>query len=196
MRFLRIACLSATVLLAACGKPLQFNATDLTGTEIGSASLTQILKDQTGKPRKLSDFQGKVVVIFFGYTQCPDVCPTVLTKMRDVMTQLGSDAEKVQVVFVTIDPERDTQELLSQYVPAFHPSFVGMYGDATATAAIAKDFKIFYQKHPGTTPGNYTMDHSSGSYVIDAKGKLRLYLKHEDTAPMIAQDIKRLLAES
>ncbi|MBK9521965.1 MAG: SCO family protein [Rhodocyclaceae bacterium] len=195
MRFLRIACLSATVLLAACGKPPPFNATDLSGTEIGSASLTQVLKDQTGKPRKLSDYQGKVIVIFFGYTQCPDVCPTVLAKMRDVMAQLGNDAEKVQVVFVTIDPERDTQELLSQYVPAFHPSFVGMYGDAAATASIAKDFKVFYQKHPGTTAGGYTMDHSSGSYVIDAKGKLRLYLKHEDTAPLIAQDIKRLLAE-
>lgn len=185
----------ATVLLVACGKPAPFNATDLTGTEIGSASQSQVLKDQTGKPRKLSDFQGKVTVIFFGYTQCPDVCPTVLTKMRDVMTQLGSDAEKLQVVFVTIDPERDTQELLAQYVSAFHPSFLGMYGDAAATAAIAKDFKIFYQKQPGATAGSYTMDHSSGSYVIDQRGKLRLYLKHEDTASFIAQDIKRLLAE-
>ena len=153
-----------------------------------------MLTDHNGKPRKLSDFQGKVVVIFFGYTQCPDVCPTVLTKMREVMTLLGSDAEKLQVVFVTIDPERDTQALLAQYVPAFHPSFVGIYGDASATAAIAKDFKIFYQKQAGTTPASYTMDHSSGSYVIDAKGKLRLYLKHEDTAAQIAEDVKHLLA--
>lgn len=196
MRILHLVSLAATFLLLACGKQPPFNATDLTGTEIGSASLMQVLKDQNGKPRKLSDFQGKAVVIFFGYTQCPDVCPTVLAKMRDVMAQLGSDAEKVQVIFVTIDPERDTQELLAQYVPAFHPSFVGMYGDAAATASIAKDFKIFYQKHPGATSGSYTMDHSSGSYVIDPKGKLRLYLKHDDTVPLIAQDIKRLLAEN
>lgn len=196
MRILRLSVLLATTLLLACTKPPSFNATDLTGTEIGSASLTQVLKDHTGAPRKLSDFQGKVVVIFFGYTQCPDVCPTVLSKMREVMTLLGADADKVQVVLVTVDPERDTQALLAQYVPAFHPSFLGIYGDAVATAAVAKDFKIFYQKQPGTTPGSYTMDHSSGSYVLDAKGKLRLYLKHEDTAPLIAQDIKRLLGEN
>ena len=195
MRISRLSVLLATTLMLACGKPPAFNATDLTGTEIGSASLTQVLKDQTGKPRKLSDFHGKVVVIFFGFTQCPDVCPTVLGKMREVMTLLGADADKVQVVLITIDPERDTQELLAQYLPAFHPSFLGFYGDATATAMVAKDFKIFYQKQPGKTPGSYTMDHSSGSYVLDAKGKLRLYLKHEDTAPMIAQDIKRLLEE-
>ena len=194
MRILRWSVLLATTLLLACTKPPAFNATDLTGAEIGSASLNQVLTDHNGKPRKLSDFQGKVVVIFFGYTQCPDVCPTVLTKMREVMTLLGSDAEKLQVVFVTIDPERDTQALLAQYVPAFHPSFVGIYGDASATAAIAKDFKIFYQKQAGTTPASYTMDHSSGSYVIDAKGKLRLYLKHEDTAAQIAEDVKHLLA--
>lgn len=194
MRVLRWSALLATVLLFACGKPPAFNSTDLTGTEIGSTGLAQTLTDHTGKPRKLSDFQGKMVVIFFGYTQCPDVCPTVLTKMREVMSLLGKDGEKVQVVFMTIDPERDTQALLSQYVPAFHPSFLGVFGDADATAAVAKDFKIFYQKSPGTTPGSYTMDHSSGSYVIDAKGKLRLYLKHEDTAPLIAQDLKRLLA--
>ena len=194
MRILRWSVLLATTLLLACTKPPAFNATDLTGTEIGSASLNQVLTDHNGKPRKLSDFQGKVVVIFFGYTQCPDVCPTVLTKMREVMTLLGSDAEKLQVVFVTIDPERDTQALLAQYVPAFHPSFVGIFGDVTATAAVAKDFKIFYQKQAGTTAASYTMDHSSGSYVIDAKGKLRLYLKHEDTAAQIAQDVKHLLA--
>ena len=184
----------ASVLLVACTKPPTFNATDLTGTEIGSAGLAQTLTDHTGKPRKLSDFQGKVVVIFFGFTQCPDVCPTVLTKMRDAMSLLGKDADKVQVVFMTIDPERDTQALLAQYVPAFHPSFLGVFGDANATAAVTKDFKIFYQKNPGTTPGSYTMDHSSGSYVIDTKAKLRLYLKHDDTAAQIAQDLKRLLA--
>ncbi len=194
MGILRWSALLAMALLLACSKPPVFNSTDLTGTEIGSAGLAQTLTDHTGKPRKLGDFQGKVVVIFFGYTQCPDVCPTVLTKMREVMSLLGSDAEKVQVVFMTIDPERDTQALLAQYVPAFHPSFLGVFGDANATAAVAKDFKIFFQKSPGTTPGSYTMDHSSGSYVIDAKGKLRLYLKHEDTAPQIAQDLKRLLA--
>lgn len=193
MRISTFGVLLATLALMACEKPAAFNATDLTGTEIGSAGMSQKLTDHHGKPRSLSDFQGKVVVVFFGFTQCPDVCPTVLGKMREVMTLLGSDADKVQVVLVTIDPERDTPALLAQYTPVFHPSFIGLSGDAAATATIAKDFKIFYQKRPGSTPGSYTMDHSTGSYVIDPQGKLRLYLKHEDTAPLIAQDIKRLL---
>jgi protein SCO1 len=196
MRAARLGALLATLTLLACEKPPAFNATDLTGTEIGAAGMTQKLVDHHGKPRSLSEFQGKVVVLFFGFTHCPDVCPTILGKMSEVMKELGSDAEKVQVVLLTVDPERDTPAVLAQYIPAFHPSFLGMSGDATSTAVIAKDFKIFYQKRPGSAPGSYTMDHSTGSYVIDAKGKLRLYLKHEDTAPLIAQDIKRLLAAS
>ena len=193
MRISTFGALLAALVLLGCERPPTFSATDLTGTEIGSAGMNQKLTDHHGKPRALSDFHGKVVVVFFGFTQCPDVCPTVLGKMREVMTVLASDADKVQVVLVTIDPERDTPALLAQYMPAFHPSFLGLSGDTAAIASIAKDFKIFYQKRSGSTPGSYTMDHSTGSYVIDQQGKLRLYLKHEDTAPLIAQDIKRLL---
>lgn len=181
-----------TALLTGCGKPAPFNATDLTGTQIGTDFA---LSDHYGKSRRLSDFAGKALVMFFGYTQCPDVCPTTLTKMREVMNLMGKDSERVQVVFVTVDPERDTKELLAQYVPSFHPSFIGLFGDSAATAAVAKEFKIFYQKQPGSSPTNYTIDHSAGSYVFDPKGKLRLYIKHGDSATQIAEDLQRLLRE-
>ncbi len=196
--FRAVAALGAalvTALLTGCGKPTPFNATDLTGTQIGTQIGTDFaLSDHYGKPRRLNDFADKAVVIFFGYTQCPDVCPTTLTKMREVMNLLDKDSERVQVVFVTLDPERDTKELLAQYVPSFHSSFLGLFGDAAATALVAKEFKIFYQKQPGSSPTTYTIDHSAGSYVFDPKGKLRLYLKHSDTSDAIAQDLRRLLA--
>ena len=116
--------------------------------------------------------------MFFGYTQCPDVCPTTLAALAEAMKRLGADADRVQVLFVTVDPERDTPELLSQYVPAFDPRFLGLYGDADATARTAKEFKILYQKQPGATPGSYTMDHSAGTYVFDPQGRLRLYVSN------------------
>ncbi len=186
-----VAGLSALV-LAGCdrGKP-GFANTDVTGAEFGRQfSLT----DHHGKPRTLADFQGKVVVIFFGFTQCPDVCPTTMSEMAEVMKQLGPKADRVQVLFVTIDPERDTATLLSNYVPAFDPRFLGLYGDAQSTAAVAKEFKVFYQKVPGKTPGAYTMDHTAGSYVFDPKGRLRLFVKHGQGPAPIAADIDRLLA--
>lgn len=135
----------------------------------------------------MADFRGKAVVIFFGYTQCPDVCPTTLTGMAEAVKLVGADAAKVQVLFVTVDPERDTQELLAQYVPVFNPGFLGLYADAQAIAGTAQDFRVFYKKQPGSTPTTYTVDHSAGSYVYDPQGRLRLYIKHGEKPEVIAR---------
>jgi len=182
---------SAGIVLSACqpGKP-QFRGIDITGVDYAQNLRAT---DFNGQPRTLADFRGKVVVIFFGYTQCPDVCPTTMTEMLQVKQLLGADGDKLQVLFVSVDPERDTQELLSQYVPAFDKRFLGLYGDAEATARTAKTFKVFYQKVPGKTPTTYTVDHTAGSYVYDTQGKLRLFLKHGAGAEPIAQDLRQLL---
>ena len=163
-------CAKAAVLLVAgalalsgCGAGApKFKSSDVTGAGFGRDFA---LTDATGKPRTLADFRGKVVVLFFGYTQCPDVCPTTLAALAQAMKTLGTDAGRVQVVFVTVDPDRDTTELLSNYVTAFDPSFVGLRGDAEAIARTAKEFKILYQKQPGKTPESYTVDHSAGTFV-------------------------------
>lgn len=188
---MRVLLLFVVLLLAACSPSAKFNATDLAGIDWGKDFA---LTDHTGKPRHLADFKGRAVVMFFGYTQCPDVCPGTMGNMREVMLKLGPDAERVQVLFVTVDPERDTPQLLAQYVPAFHWSFLGLYGDAAATAATAKEFKVFYHRQPGQTAFTYSVDHTAGSYVFDPSGQLRLYLRHGETTEHIAQDIKRLLA--
>lgn len=180
-------------ILAGCGQAPQFSSTDITGAEFGrefSAPLT----DHNGQPRRLGDFKGKAVVIFFGYTQCPDVCPTTLSAMTEVLKLLGNDGQRVQVLFVTVDPERDTRELLAAYVPQFHPSFIGLNADLATTAATAMEFKVFYQKQPGSSPTSYTVDHSANSYVYDPQGRLRLYVKHGETPAKITADIKLLLA--
>ena len=152
------------------------------------------LNDQDGKPRTLADFKGKAVVIFFGYTHCPDVCPTTMSEMAAVMKQLGPDAEKVQVLFVTVDPERDTPALLKQYVPAFDPRFIALSGDQEATAKVAKEFRVFYQKVPGKEAGSYTVDHTAASYVFDPQGRVRLFVRHGQGPEPIAQDLKVLLS--
>jgi protein SCO1/2 len=189
LRILLCACLSLALLGCGADKPAFLN-TDITGSDFGKDfSLT----DQTGQHRTLEDFRGKVVVVFFGYTQCPDVCPTTLAELKTVRQQLGSDAGRMQVLFITIDPERDTPQLLAQYVPAFDPSFIGLYGDADATARTAKDFKVFYQKVPGSAPDRYSMDHSAASYVYDPKGRLRLYVRNGQGPEPILHDIKLLL---
>lgn len=193
-KLLALFVMASALLLAACDKPapapLAFNNVDITGAEYArNFSLT----DHTGKPRTLADFKGKVVFLFFGYTQCPDVCPTTMAEMAEVLKLLGPQADKVQVLFVTVDPERDTQQLLSEYVPAFHPSFIGLRGDAAQTAVVARDFKIFYAKSAGTTPDSYSMDHTSGSYVFDQDGKIRLFVRHGKGAASIAQDIRQIL---
>lgn len=177
--------------IAACGPATpKFRGSDVSG--IGYARDFR-LNDPTGKPRTLADFRGKVVVMFFGYTQCPDFCPTTLSELAAVMNKLGADAARVQVLFVTVDPERDTPELLSRYVPAFHPSFLGLYGDAAATAATAKEFKIVYQKQPGSTPGAYTVDHSAGTYIFDPQGRIRVYESYGQGPEVLAHDIGELL---
>ena len=192
----RILCFVLAMLLvplAGCARnePASiFQDTDITGAEFGrDFSLT----DHTGQPRRLADYKGKVVVLFFGYTQCPDVCPTTLMGMVEVMKLLGKAAANVQVLFITLDPERDTKDLLAAYVTQFDPSFVGLYGDKPTTAATALGFKVFFQKQPGSTPKTYSIDHSANSYIYDPQGKLRLYVKHGEEPAKIAADIKLLL---
>jgi protein SCO1 len=185
------ALLVGCTLIAGCTPDgPKFQSSDVTGATFGRDFN---LIDATGKPRTLADYRGKAVVIFFGYTQCPDVCPTTLAELAEVMKKLGPDADRVQVLFVTIDPERDTRELLAQYVPAFDPRFMGLYGDAAATARTAKEFKIIYQKQPGATPGSYTMDHSAGTYIFDPRGRLRLYVSYGQGPEVFAHDLRELL---
>jgi len=182
-------------LLAACSQPGEggagFANTDITGAKYGQDFK---LLDHHGQPRSLADYRGKVVTLFFGYVQCPDVCPTNLSGMAEVMRQLGPDADKVQVLFMTVDPERDTQSLLAEYVPAFDARFVGLYGDLSTTRAVATDFKVFYQKQGDVNGKAYTVDHSTGTYVFDPQGHLRLYVKHAEKPELIAADIRKLLA--
>jgi protein SCO1/2 len=185
----------AALALAGCnqlssGPKLEFKNTDLTGLDYAKDFA---LTDHNGKPRTLADFKGKLVVIFFGYTQCPDVCPTTMAEMSAVMKELGPQADQVQVLFATIDPERDTQALLAQYVPAFDPRFLGLYGTPEQTAKVAKEFKVFYAKVPGKTPGSYTMDHTAASYVFDKNGKIRLFVRSGQGPAPIVHDLKLLL---
>ena len=179
--------------IAGCGNPSKpsFKGTDITGAAFAR---TLALTDHHGKPRTLDDFKGKVVVVFFGYTQCPDVCPTTLAALREVRDKLGPDGDRLQVLFVTVDPERDTEPLLAQYVPAFHPDFLGLRGDAEATAKVAKEFKIFYNKNTGTTPTSYTVDHSAGVYIFDPQGRVRLFGSQGYTVDAYLHDIRLLLA--
>jgi protein SCO1/2 len=186
--------LSLAFLLTACGdrqaKPT-FKNTDITGLDYAKGFT---LPDHNGKVRTLADFKGKVVLVFFGFTHCPDVCPTTMYEMASVMKALGPQADKVQVLFITVDPERDTQALLAKYVPAFDPRFLGLVGDKEATDKTAKEFKVFYQKVPGKTPGSYNVDHTAGSYVFDPQGRVRLFVRHGQGPEPIAHDMKLLLS--
>jgi protein SCO1/2 len=168
-----------------------FINTDVTG--LGYAK-DFALTDHTGKLRTLADFKGKAVVVFFGYTHCPDVCPTTMFELAGVMKELGPLADKVQVLFITIDPARDTPALLAQYVPAFDSRFLGLSGDAAATDKVAKEFKVFYQKVPGKTPDSYTMDHTAGSYVFDPQGNIRLFVRNGEGTQPLVHDLKLLLS--
>ena len=169
-----------------------FKLTDVTGAPFGRELA---LTDHNGKARTLADFRGKVVTVFFGFTHCPDVCPATLAEMAAVMRELGPGAKNVQVLFVTVDPERDTAQVLKQYVPSFYPSFLGLYGDADALARTAREFKIVYQKQalPG---GGYSVDHSAGTYIYDTGGRLRLYASYGSGAEKLLHDIRILLAAS
>ena len=192
--FLRLLGAALFVLaLVGCGpRQPSFKNTDVTGAD---CCRNFHLTDHNGKTRTLADFRGKAVVIFFGYTQCPDVCPTTLLEMKAVLQQLGAEAQRVQMLFVTVDPERDTRELLANYVPAFDPSFLGLYGDLEETAKTAKEFRVFYQKRAGSTPGNYTVDHTAGSYVFDPQGRVRLFVRHGDGGVNLAADLRTLLSQ-
>lgn len=190
-RMARLFALLLAVGLAGCdGASPRFNNVDITGANYARDFK---LTDFNGKTRTLADFRGKVVVVFFGFTQCPDVCPTTLSDMAEVKKRLGQDGDKLQVIFVTLDPERDTPQVLAQYVPGFDPSFVGLYGTREQTAVTAKDFKVFYQKVPGKTETSYTLDHTAGSYVFDREGRLRLFLRHGGGVEPIVADLKTLL---
>jgi protein SCO1/2 len=183
--------LLAAAALCGCSRSgVSFKNTDITGADYGRDFA---LTDHTGKKRTLADFRGKVVVVFFGYTRCPDVCPTTLADLKVAREQLGEDGKRVQVLFVTLDPERDTPQLLASYAPAFDPSFLGLYGDAAEIARVAKEFKVFYQKVPGKTPDSYTVDHTAGSYVFDPQGRLRLLVR-QGNVPNLVADLKTLLA--
>jgi protein SCO1/2 len=190
-----LAGLAAAPLLAGCerifgpAKP-PFNAVDITGAELGPDFQ---LTDHNGKPRTLADFRGKAVTLFFGYTQCPDVCPTTLADLAKAMKLLGPDAQRVQVLFVTVDPKRDTPGLLRGYVPAFHPDFLGLYGDNAAMEKVKKDFKIYAAERPGKTPESYTVDHSAQTLVFDPQGRIRLLFPYGLAAEKIAADLKVLL---
>ena len=197
----RLAALCATAVLAvglaACDKfsapstAVQFRGVDITGAEYAKALS---LPDQNGQPRTLADFKGKVTVIFFGYTQCPDVCPTTMVELAQVRKSLGKDGERVQGVFVSIDPERDTPKILQAYMASFDPSFVALRGTPEQTLAAAKEFKVFYAKVPGKAEGSYTMDHTAGSYILDATGKIRLFERYGGGPEALTADIKALLA--
>lgn len=183
----------AALLLGACseGGKTSFNAIDVTGADYAKDFA---LTDHNGQARTLKDFQGKVVVMFFGYTQCPDVCPTSMTELAAVKKLLGSDGDKVQGLFITVDPERDTPEIMKSYMANFDPSFLALYAaDADKLAALAKDYKVYYKKVAGKTPTSYTMDHSAGMYIYDTQGRLRLYSRYGSGAGALADDIRLLL---
>lgn len=193
------ASLLLAVGLAACdqlgmgtaGKPV-FKGVDLTGAEY-ARSLS--LPDQDGRTRSLADFKGKVVVVFFGYTQCPDVCPTTMAELAEVKRSLGADGERVQGVFVSVDPERDTAALLKAYLASFDPSFVALRGSEEQVKAAAKEFKVYFAKVPGKTPESYTMDHTAASFIFDTQGRVRVFSRYGAGAQALAEDIKLLLAE-
>lgn len=194
----RLWLLGAAALITGCDKLTGlssskpgFKAIDITGADYGSKLS---LPDQNGQLRTLADFKGKLTVVFFGYTQCPDVCPTTMAELAQVKKALGKDGERVQGVFITVDPERDTPELLKAYMAGFDPSFIALRGTPEQTAATAKDFKVFYAKVPGKSEGSYTMDHTAGSYIFDASGKLRLFTRYGSGAEALTADLKTLLA--
>jgi protein SCO1/2 len=189
----RLFVIALFLALAACGDPMPvaFRNTDIGGAQFGRELVA--LKDHNGKATTLADFRGKAVLVFFGYTSCPDVCPTTLARLAEVMTVLGNEASQVQVLFVTLDPERDTAEKLRAYVPWFHASFIGLYGDPAATEATAREFKVFFARSKGSAGMGYTIDHSAGAYAFDPGGRIRLYIKDDASIDAIASDLKRLL---
>ena len=179
-------------ILAACSKEEapQFKSIDLTGADYAKDFA---LPDQNGQLRSMKDFAGKVVVVFFGFTQCPDVCPTSMAELAQIKKLLGADGDKLQAIFITVDPERDTPELLKAYMGNFDPTFLALRPAMDKLPGVAKDFKIYYKKVEGKTPGSYSMDHSAGSYVYDPKGQVRLYNRYGTGVEGLTSDIRLLL---
>lgn len=190
----RIAVACALVVAAGCDQirasRTPFKSVDVTGAPLASDLR---LTDHNGQPRSLADFRGKVVVVNFGYTQCPDVCPTTLADLSSAVKKLGPDASRVQVLFVTVDPKRDKPELLKQYVPAFNPDFLGLWGDPATTARVTKDFKVYAQERAGKSADSYTVDHTAQSFVFDREGKLRLVMSYGMKPEDMASDLRILL---
>jgi len=174
--------------IAGCERGPQFRSTDITGAPYGH---TLELTDHTGKPRRLEDFRGKAVVLFFGFTHCPDICPTTLADIAQAVKSLGADAERVQVLMVSVDPERDTPEALAKYVTAFDPRFIALRGDLAATKKAAGEYKIFFEK--AKSGDSYTVNHSAQSYVIDPQGRLRLLVRHDRIGSDLAPDLRAIL---
>jgi len=189
-RHLLLLCLTS-LSLAACERGASFNTTDVTGASYGPALR---LADQNGQVRTLADFHGKVVAIFFGYTNCPDVCPTSLAMLKEARALIGPDAARVQVLFVTVDPQRDTPERLKMYMNAFDPSFLGLSGSDAETATVAREFKVIYEKHGDIASGRYSVDHTAGCFIFGPDGRARLFARHGETASRVAVDLKLLLA--
>ncbi|WP_439586301.1 SCO family protein [Hydrogenophaga sp.] len=187
---------AAGLFLAGCSDDAanaSFAAIDITGADYATGfSLT----DHNGQARTLADFKGKVVVIFFGFTQCPDVCPTSMSELAEVKRLLGSDGDRLQGLFISVDPERDTPEIMKQYMASFDPTFLALYAAPDALPELAKSFKVYYKKVDGPTPTSYTMDHSAGSYVYDPQGRIRLYHRYGSGAAALAGDVKKLLAQA
>jgi len=192
IRALALGCIA--LVLAACQKAEApaFKSIDITGAEYAREL---DLSDADGQRRHLTDFKGKVVVVFFGFTLCPDVCPTTMVELAQVKQALGADGERVQGIFVTVDPERDTAAVLKAYVSNFSPDFVALRGSAEETRVAAKQFKVFYAKVPGKTPESYTMDHTAGSYIFDTQGRIRLFTRYGSGAEALTHDLKLLLAQ-
>lgn len=185
-------------LLAGCSdKPADATASGFTSIDITGADYATgfQLTDHNGQQRTLADFKGKVVVVFFGYTQCPDVCPTSLGELAEAKRLLGADGDKLQGLFISVDPARDTPEVMKQYMASFDPSFLALYTTADGLPELTKRFRVYYKKVDGQTPTSYTMDHSAGSYVYDKQGRVRLYTRYGSGAPALAGDVKKLLAE-
>jgi protein SCO1 len=191
-----VAALAAAVCLGglvACGQQPPFVGIDITGADYARGFE---LTDHHGQTRTLADFRGKVVVVFFGFTQCPDVCPTSLAEMAQAKALLGDQGDRFQGLFISVDPERDTPEVMREYMASFDPSFLALYTDLSRLPELAKSFKVYYKKVDGPTPTSYSMDHSAGSLVYDTEGRIRLYHRYNSGPEALANDIRRLLAEA
>ena len=194
-RFLLALAAACALSLAGCERaapPHHFNAVDLTGASYAHGFN---LPDFDGKPRTLADFKGKLTVVFFGYTQCPDACPTTMAELGGILKALGPDASRVQVVFITIDPSRDSAQLLKNYVTNFRPDFLALRGDEAQTQAVINEFKVLVEKRPGKTADSYTIDHTAGTYIFDTQGRIRLFASPMLEPALLTDDLKALLAE-